>query len=84
MRHLFSSSLFSFSACYIFQVEQELIYYVHDDSEELMDSFTVIVNNTELWKQSLPRTVFVTVTAVNDEAPVVKANRILQVCLSTS
>ncbi|XP_054145647.1 chondroitin sulfate proteoglycan 4-like [Melozone crissalis] len=61
------------------QVEQELIYYVHDDSEELMDSFTVIVNNTELWKQSLPRTVFVTVTAVNDEAPVVKVNKILQV-----
>ncbi|XP_063278332.1 chondroitin sulfate proteoglycan 4-like isoform X2 [Prinia subflava] len=61
------------------QVEQELIYYVHDDSEELMDSFTVIVNNTELWKRSLPQTVFVTVTAVNDEAPIVKANRILQV-----
>ncbi|XP_074877239.1 chondroitin sulfate proteoglycan 4-like isoform X2 [Buteo buteo] len=61
------------------QVEQELIYYVHDDSEELMDSFTVIVNNTELWKQSLPQTVFVTVTAVNDEAPVIKVNRILRV-----
>ncbi|KAJ7412081.1 chondroitin sulfate proteoglycan 4-like isoform X1 [Pitangus sulphuratus] len=61
------------------QVEQELIYYVHDDSEELMDSFTVIVNNTELWKQSLPQTVFVTVTAVNDEAPVIKVNKILQV-----
>ncbi|NXB28172.1 CSPG4 protein, partial [Eulacestoma nigropectus] len=61
------------------QVEQELIYYVHDDSEELMDNFTVIVNNTELWKQSLPQTLFVAVTAVNDEAPVVKANRILQV-----
>uniref|UniRef100_A0A8C5X1R2 Laminin G domain-containing protein n=1 Tax=Malurus cyaneus samueli TaxID=2593467 RepID=A0A8C5X1R2_9PASS len=61
------------------QVEQELIYYVHDDSEELMDNFTVIVNNTVLWKQSLPQTVFVTVTAVNDEAPVVKVNRILQV-----
>ncbi|NXO44036.1 CSPG4 protein, partial [Locustella ochotensis] len=61
------------------QVEQELIYYVHDDSEELMDSFTVIVNNTELWKQSLPQTVFVTVTAVNDEVPIVKVNRILQV-----
>ncbi|NWV23798.1 CSPG4 protein, partial [Origma solitaria] len=61
------------------QVEQELIYYVHDDSEELMDDFTVIVNNTELWKQSLPQTVFVTITAVNDEAPVVKVNRILQV-----
>ncbi|XP_056370597.1 chondroitin sulfate proteoglycan 4-like [Oenanthe melanoleuca] len=61
------------------QVEQELIYYVHDDSEELMDSFTVIANSTELWKRSLPQTVFVTVTAVNDEAPVVKVNRILQV-----
>ncbi|NXQ89666.1 CSPG4 protein, partial [Nyctibius grandis] len=61
------------------QVEQELIYYVHDDSEELMDNFTVIVNNTELWKQSLPQTVFITVTAVNDEAPVIKVNRILQV-----
>ncbi|NXH30947.1 CSPG4 protein, partial [Myiagra hebetior] len=61
------------------QVEQELIYYVHDGSEELMDNFTVIVNNTELWKQSLPQTVFVTVIAVNDEAPVVKVNRILQV-----
>ncbi|XP_010176891.1 PREDICTED: chondroitin sulfate proteoglycan 4-like, partial [Mesitornis unicolor] len=61
------------------QMEHELIYYVHDDSEELMDNFTVIVNNTELWKQSLPQTVFVTVTAVNDEAPVIKTNRILQV-----
>ncbi|NXY43706.1 CSPG4 protein, partial [Ceuthmochares aereus] len=61
------------------QLEQELIFYVHDDSEELMDNFTVIVNNTELWKQSLPQTVFITVTAVNDEAPVVKVNRILQV-----
>ncbi|XP_010011574.1 PREDICTED: chondroitin sulfate proteoglycan 4-like, partial [Nestor notabilis] len=61
------------------QVEQELIYYVHDDSEELMDNFTVIVNNTALWKQSLPKTVFVTVTAVNDEGPVIKVNRILRV-----
>ncbi|XP_066194604.1 chondroitin sulfate proteoglycan 4-like [Sylvia atricapilla] len=61
------------------QVEQELIYYVHDDSEERMDSFTVIVNNTELWKQSFPQTVFVTVTAVNDEAPIVKVNKVFQV-----
>ncbi|NXM66022.1 CSPG4 protein, partial [Serilophus lunatus] len=61
------------------QVGQELIYYVHDDSEELMDNFTVIVKNTELWKQSLPQTVFVTVIAVNDEGPVIKVNRILQV-----
>ncbi|XP_010152594.1 PREDICTED: chondroitin sulfate proteoglycan 4-like, partial [Eurypyga helias] len=61
------------------QVEQELIYYVHDDSEQLMDNFTVVVNNTELWKHSLPQTVFVTVTPVNDEVPVVKVNRILRV-----
>uniref|UniRef100_A0A669QD79 Laminin G domain-containing protein n=1 Tax=Phasianus colchicus TaxID=9054 RepID=A0A669QD79_PHACC len=61
------------------QVEQELIYYVHDGSEELMDNFTFIVNNAELQKQSLPQTMFVTVTAVNDEAPVIKVNRILQV-----
>ncbi|NXT73705.1 CSPG4 protein, partial [Zapornia atra] len=61
------------------QVEQELIYYVHDDSEELMDNFTVIVNNTELWKQSLPQTVFITVMPVNDEPPVIKVNRVLQV-----
>ncbi|OWK58980.1 Chondroitin sulfate proteoglycan 4 [Lonchura striata] len=59
------------------QVEQELIYYVHDDSEELMDSFTVIVNNMEWWK-CLPQTMFVIVCAVNDEAPVVKVNRVLQ------
>ncbi|NXL94535.1 CSPG4 protein, partial [Alectura lathami] len=61
------------------QVEQELIYYVHDGSEELMDNFTIVVNNTELWKQSLPQTVFVKVSAVNDEAPVIKVNRIFQV-----
>ncbi|NXX82532.1 CSPG4 protein, partial [Urocolius indicus] len=61
------------------QVEQEFIYYVHDDSEELMDNFTVIVNDTELCKQSLPQTVFVTIVGVNDEAPFIKVNRILQV-----
>lgn len=82
MSYSFSFSIFSILGCYIFQVEQELIYYVHDGSEELMDNFTFIVNNTELQKQSLPQTMFVTVTAVNDEAPVIKVNRILQVCLS--
>ncbi|XP_063818003.1 chondroitin sulfate proteoglycan 4-like [Pseudophryne corroboree] len=61
------------------QVVQELIYYVHDDGETIQDNFTVIVNDTELSKQSLPRTIFVTVTPVNDEFPVIKANRIFQV-----
>ncbi|XP_074214190.1 chondroitin sulfate proteoglycan 4-like isoform X2 [Camelus bactrianus] len=61
------------------QVENELISYVHDDSEELLDSFTIFANSSELGKQSLPQTVFVTVESVNDEAPVITANKILQV-----
>uniref|UniRef100_A0A4X2M1F7 Laminin G domain-containing protein n=1 Tax=Vombatus ursinus TaxID=29139 RepID=A0A4X2M1F7_VOMUR len=65
------------------QVEKELIYYVHDGSEEQLDSFTVFVNNTELGKQSLPQTLFVTVQPVNDEAPVIVANNILQVWVNS-
>ncbi|XP_072461735.1 chondroitin sulfate proteoglycan 4-like [Notamacropus eugenii] len=65
------------------QVEKELIYYVHDGSEELLDSFTVFVNNTELGKQSLPQTLFVTVQPVNDEAPVIVANKILRVWVNS-
>ncbi|XP_038354044.1 chondroitin sulfate proteoglycan 4-like isoform X1 [Canis lupus familiaris] len=61
------------------QVENELIYYVHDDSEELLDNFTVFANSSELGKQSLPQTLFVTVESVNDEAPVITVNKILQV-----
>ncbi|XP_036602615.1 chondroitin sulfate proteoglycan 4-like [Trichosurus vulpecula] len=65
------------------QVEKELIYYVHDGSEELLDSFTVFVNNTELGKQSLPQTLFVMVQPVNDEAPVIVANKILRVWVNS-
>ena len=61
------------------QVENELISYVHDGSEELLDSFTIFANSSELGKQSLPQTLFVTVESVNDEAPVITANKILQV-----
>nr|XP_051709429.1 chondroitin sulfate proteoglycan 4 isoform X2 [Oryctolagus cuniculus] len=61
------------------QVENELIYYVHDDSEELLDNFTIFVNSSELGKQSLPQTLYVTVESINDEAPVITANKILQV-----
>ncbi|XP_061044927.1 chondroitin sulfate proteoglycan 4-like [Eubalaena glacialis] len=61
------------------QVENELISYVHDDSEELLDNFTIFANSSELGKQSLPQTLFVTVESVNDEAPVITANKILQV-----
>ncbi|OCU02532.1 chondroitin sulfate proteoglycan 4 [Xenopus laevis] len=61
------------------QVEQELIYYVHDDSETLNDNFTIIVNNTDLSKHSLPSTIFVTVSPINDEFPVITANNIFRV-----
>ncbi|XP_045294041.1 chondroitin sulfate proteoglycan 4-like isoform X5 [Leopardus geoffroyi] len=61
------------------QVENEAIYYVHDDSEELLDNFTIFANSSELGKQSLPQTLFVTVESVNDEAPIITANNILQV-----
>ncbi|MBN3301065.1 CSPG4 protein, partial [Amia calva] len=61
------------------QVEQEFIYYVHDDSETLTDDFTIIANDTDLRKQSLPWTVFVNITPVNDKPPVITANKILRV-----
>ncbi|XP_046312222.1 chondroitin sulfate proteoglycan 4-like isoform X3 [Marmota monax] len=65
------------------QVEKKLIYYVHDDSEELLDNFTIFANSSELGKQSLPKTLFVTVESVNDKAPVITANKILQVWVNS-
>ncbi|XP_069483369.1 chondroitin sulfate proteoglycan 4-like [Ambystoma mexicanum] len=61
------------------QVEKEFIFYVHDGSETLWDNFTIVANNTELRKVSLPQTVYVTVTPVNDEAPVITTNTIFRV-----
>ncbi|MGH0114855.1 UNVERIFIED_CONTAM: hypothetical protein FKN15_064122 [Acipenser sinensis] len=61
------------------QVQQEFIYYVHDDSETTSDNFTIIANDTELRKQSQPCTVYVNVMPVNDEPPVITANTILKV-----
>uniref|UniRef100_A0A3P9JIT7 Si:dkey-193c22.2 n=1 Tax=Oryzias latipes TaxID=8090 RepID=A0A3P9JIT7_ORYLA len=65
------------------QVEHEFIYYVHDSSESLADHFTVVANDTSLRKQSSPQTVFVDITAVNDESPVITANRVLRVWVSS-
>lgn len=64
-------------------MEQELIYYVHNGSDEVLDSLTVLANSSELGKQSLPQTLFVTIESVNDEAPVVTANKILQVWVNS-
>lgn len=63
------------------QVEHEFIYYVHDSSETLADNFTVVANDTGLRKQSAAQTVYIQVTAVNDEPPVITANRVLRVSL---
>ena len=60
-------------------MEQEFIYYVHDSSETLADNFTVMANDPGLRKQSAAQTVHIQVSAVNDEPPVITANRVLRV-----
>ncbi|KAG7489925.1 chondroitin sulfate proteoglycan 4-like [Solea senegalensis] len=65
------------------QVEHEFIYYVHDSSETLADNFTVVANDSGLRKQSAAQTVYIQVTAVNDEPPVITANRVLRVWVSS-
>ncbi|XP_030226760.1 chondroitin sulfate proteoglycan 4 [Gadus morhua] len=65
------------------QVEHEFIYYIHDGGESLDDSFTVTANDTVLRKQSLPGTVHIQVAAVNDEAPIITANRVLRVWVAS-
>lgn len=60
-------------------MEHEFLYYIHDSSETSADCFTVTANDTGLRKQSAPQTVHIQVTAVNDEPPVITANRVLRV-----
>lgn len=62
------------------QVEREYISYIHDGSETQADSFTIRANQTETRKHSLPCTVHISVTPVNDETPVITANKGLRVC----
>uniref|UniRef100_A0A1A8AT04 Laminin G domain-containing protein n=1 Tax=Nothobranchius furzeri TaxID=105023 RepID=A0A1A8AT04_NOTFU len=61
------------------QVEHEYISYIHDGSETLRDNFTIVANQTEIMKHSLPCTVHISITPVNDEIPVVATNRGLKV-----
>lgn len=60
-------------------MERQYISYVHDGSDTLMDVFTLVANQTEIRKHSLPCSVQVNVTPVNDEIPVVTTNQRLKV-----
>uniref|UniRef100_A0A3B4VAX2 Chondroitin sulfate proteoglycan 4-like n=1 Tax=Seriola dumerili TaxID=41447 RepID=A0A3B4VAX2_SERDU len=61
------------------EVEREYISYIHDGSDTQRDNFTIVANQTEIRKHSLPCTVHISVTPVNDETPVVTTNRGLKV-----
>ncbi|XP_076614950.1 chondroitin sulfate proteoglycan 4-like isoform X2 [Chaetodon auriga] len=61
------------------EVEREYISYIHDGSDTQRDNFTIVANQTEIRKHSLPCTVRVSVTPVDDETPVVTANKGLKV-----
>ncbi|KAM3600638.1 uncharacterized protein V6R79_026433 [Siganus canaliculatus] len=65
------------------EVEREYISYIHDGSDTQRDNFTIVANQTEIRKHSLPCTVYVDVTAVNDETPVVTANKGLKVWVNS-
>ncbi|XP_017266244.1 chondroitin sulfate proteoglycan 4-like isoform X2 [Kryptolebias marmoratus] len=65
------------------EVEREYISYVHDGSETLMDNFTIVANQTEIKKHSLPCTVHINITPVNDETPVVTTNQGLKVWMGS-
>ncbi|XP_062998272.1 chondroitin sulfate proteoglycan 4 [Elgaria multicarinata webbii] len=62
-----------------YEVEHQLIQYVHDGSETLADRFTVLANVSDVSQQSQPMTVSITVIPSNDEAPVMLVNRGMQI-----
>ncbi|XP_034047698.1 LOW QUALITY PROTEIN: chondroitin sulfate proteoglycan 4-like [Thalassophryne amazonica] len=61
------------------EVEHEYISYIHDGSDTLRDNFIIVANQTEIRKHSLPGTININITPVNDETPVVTANKGLKV-----
>eukprot|EP00064_Thunnus_orientalis_P008039 superscaffoldBa00000930_g8061 len=65
------------------EVEREYISYIHDGSETLSDNFTIVANQTEIRKHSLPCTVHINITPINDETPVVTTNRGLKVWMAS-
>uniref|UniRef100_A0A8C4QBQ5 Laminin G domain-containing protein n=1 Tax=Eptatretus burgeri TaxID=7764 RepID=A0A8C4QBQ5_EPTBU len=65
-------------------VERGFIYYVHDSSETQNDSFSLLANDTERERLSLPITIHVIVEPINDEAPVVYVNNGLKLWADTT
>ncbi|XP_044030460.1 chondroitin sulfate proteoglycan 4-like isoform X1 [Siniperca chuatsi] len=61
------------------EVEREYISYIHDGSDTQRDNFTIVANQTEIRKHSLPCTVHINIKPVNDETPVVATNKGLKV-----
>ncbi|KAM4826074.1 chondroitin sulfate proteoglycan 4 [Thomomys bottae] len=60
------------------EVEEQLIRYVHDGSETLVDGFVLQANASGVHRQSAPAAFAVTVQPVNDQPPVLTTNRGLQ------
>ncbi|XP_074088864.1 chondroitin sulfate proteoglycan 4 isoform X2 [Macrotis lagotis] len=56
------------------EVEQQLIHYVHDGSETLVDRFVLVANASEIDRQSQPVTFGITVLPLNDQVPVLTIN----------
>ncbi|XP_059801868.1 chondroitin sulfate proteoglycan 4-like isoform X2 [Hypanus sabinus] len=59
-------------------VKEDAVFYFHDNSETLTDCFTVIVNASEIDRQSEAMSVHVTVIPVNDKQPIVTVNTPLE------
>ncbi|KAK9516354.1 hypothetical protein VZT92_024290 [Zoarces viviparus] len=55
------------------------VYYMHDSTESKEDSFTLSASAYEIERRSLPVTISVTVTPVNDEPPKLTRNTGLEV-----
>ncbi|KAI8507734.1 hypothetical protein Bbelb_139740, partial [Branchiostoma belcheri] len=61
------------------RVRKQFVFYVHDGADTLRDQFTIRANATDGSTYSLPYTVYVTVTPVNDATPQVVVNNGLSV-----
>ncbi|XP_053573318.1 chondroitin sulfate proteoglycan 4 [Bombina bombina] len=61
------------------ELEQEQIFYHHDGSETLNDSFIIMANASDINRHSQPVTINVRVQPVNDEVPYVVANKVFNI-----